>query len=65
MAKVWCEAIVDEPCSRDNLCQCVGILGGTPKVTRNKVTVEYEGAKTEAMMELFEQFTRHSIHITI
>lgn len=64
MAKVRCEAIIDEPRLRENLCQCVGILGYTPQVARNRIVVECEGEKANKMVELFEQFHRHSIHIT-
>lgn len=58
-----CEAIVDEPGNRRNLCDYVKFLGGIPCVHDNKVSVEYNGDKANAdkFIELFEGYARHSI----
>lgn len=61
--KVQCEAIVENPVQRDNLCQCIGILGGAPVVDKDKVSVVYDGEKGETMISLFEQHVRHKITI--
>lgn len=59
--KIRCEAIVENPMQRENLKQCIIILGGKPEVANDKVSVEYEGEKQETIIELFEHYTRHSI----
>lgn len=61
--RVVCEAIVDNPIQRDNLCQCINILGGIPVIHRDKVVVDYEGDKSDTMVKLFENHVRHTIHI--
>lgn len=61
MNKVICSAVVDNPQQRENLCQCVNILGGVPRVTGDTVCVEYEGINTEKFVQLFEHYTRHEI----
>lgn len=61
--KVRCEAIVENPVQRDNLCQCIGILGGAPVVDKDKISVVYDGEKGETMISLFEQCVRHKIII--
>lgn len=59
--KVICSAVVDNPQQRENLCQCVNILGGVPICSGDTVCVEYEGIKAEKFIELFEHYTRHEI----
>lgn len=60
---IVCEAIVDEPGDRRNLCDYVKFLEGKPCVHGNKVSVEYVGDKATAdkLIELFEHYARHSI----
>lgn len=59
--KVICTAVVDNPLQKENLCQCIEILGGVPTVCNDTVCVEYEGYNTEKFIELFEHYTRHEI----
>ena len=61
--KIKCEAILVNPAQQDNLCQCITILGGTPIVENDKVSVIYDGEKWETMVGLFEHYVRHTIHI--
>lgn len=61
--KVICTAIVENPQQRDNLCQCIGILGGVPIVGNDAVNVEYEGVNAEKLIELFEHYVRHEIKL--
>jgi len=57
---VRCIAYVDVA-QRDNLVQCINIIGGKPIVHKDQVSVEYSGEKEALMIELFEQYTRHKI----
>lgn len=59
---VRCIAYVDAA-QRDNLVQCISIIGGKPVVHKDQVTVEYSGEKEALMIELFEHYTRHEIQI--
>ena len=59
--KVICSAVVDNPQQKENLCQCVEILGGVPKCSGDTVCVEYEGYNAEKFIELFEHYVRHEI----
>lgn len=61
--RVICTAVVENPQQRDNLKQCIGILGGVPNEAGDTVCVEYEGeyAKAEKFIELFEHYVRHEI----
>ena len=60
-----CNAVVDNDQQIANLCQCIEILGGMPRVRRNTVCVDYNGPKDKAekFIELFEQYSRHGISI--
>lgn len=62
--KIYCVATLDNNQQIDNLCECIKIIGGTPRVSGNDVDVEFEGLdeKCELIMELFEQYTRHGIY---
>jgi hypothetical protein len=60
--KIVCTAVVENPQQRENLCQCVEILGGVPKCSGNTVCVEYdEGINTGKFIELFEHYITHEI----
>lgn len=59
-----CEAIIENPAQRENLRQCINILGGVPVIHRDKIVVDYEGEKIDAMVKLFEQYVRHRIRVT-
>ena len=61
--RVVCEATVENPIQRENLCKCINILGGLPVIHRDKVVTDYEGEKSDAMVGLFEQYVRHTIHV--
>lgn len=59
---VYCEATIKEPALRDNLRQCIKILGGEPYVHQDVVSVT--ATKNESrMIALFEQFELHSVQI--
>lgn len=62
---VVCSVVLEDERLRDNLCQCVNILGGTPSISGNTVCVDYSGSdKTaEKHVELFAQFPNHEIHV--
>lgn len=61
--KVICTAVVENPQQRDNLKQCVEILGGVPNIAGDTVCVEYDGepSKAEKFIELYEHYVRHEI----
>ena len=61
--RVICTALVENEMQKSNLCECVKILGGKPTISRDNVTVEYEGPTNIAnkFVELFEQYAVHSI----
>lgn len=63
--RVICTAVVEDERQRDNLCECVGILGGKPQISGNTVCIEYEGPERTATkyMELFEQYPTHGVSI--
>lgn len=60
---VICTATIDDERLRDNLCDCVKILGGMPMVDGNTVRVEYLGDDLRAskMAELFEEYSNHEL----
>ena len=62
--RVVCSAVLEDDRQRENLCQCVNILGGTPCISGNTVCVEYSGSETtvDKYIELFAQFPTHEIH---
>lgn len=62
---IYCEAFVTNPVQQENLIECIEILGGTPKVVNDKISVEYEGTPEECDIyaSLFEHYTRHGITI--
>lgn len=59
---VYCEVTVHEEKLRENLIQCVKILGGDPLVVADKVSVTTD-KNEDKMVDLFEQFLNHSIRI--
>lgn len=58
-----CVAVVDSDKQRANLCECVRIIGGVPKVDGKTVYVEYSGPEDTAdkYKELFSQFPVNGI----
>ena len=62
--KIHCEAIAEDSRLQDNLCECIGILGGSPNKNGSTVSVEYEGEESKVLqfISLFEQFSQHEIH---
>ena len=62
--RLFCVATLDNKAQIENLCECVRIIGGDPKVCVGDVSVEFEGSKDkcELIMELFEQYTRYGIY---
>lgn len=61
MDKCICAAKVIDPMQRENLCQCVSILGATATCSGETVLVEYEGDNATKLVELFEHYTGHEI----
>ena len=57
-------AVVENPIQRENLRQCLNILGLQPCIYRDVICMYCpdEGEKTEKFIELFEQYARHEIH---
>jgi len=57
-------ATVDNKQQRDNLVECITILGGKPDTSFCDVILEYEGTKDECdiFIKLFEQYHRHGIY---
>ena len=62
MALVHCGAEVWEEQLRNNLCQCITIIGGKPIVNGNNVSVDYKG-KPDKMVALFDHFPVHNITV--
>lgn len=59
---VYCEAIIPEEKLRDNIRQCIKILGGEPYVHGDKISVTVSKNESK-MIELFEQLSAHNISI--
>lgn len=60
-----CNAVIENKAQRDNLCDCIRILGGVPEVNKDTVSIDYDGPQTtrDKFIELFEQYPRHGISI--
>lgn len=60
---IYCEAIVEHLAQQANLIECIEVLGGDPKVCKDKISVEFEGDKErcDIFISLFEHFGRHNI----
>lgn len=59
---VYCEAIVEDTRLKNNLVQCIKILGGEPSVKDSIVTVRTD-KNEDKVIDLFEQFSNHHVHI--
>ena len=61
---VYAVATIDNPKQRENLCECIEILGGKPNVAFSDVVLDFNGSKEQCdkFIELFEQFPRHGIY---
>lgn len=67
MAKTMtCIAILDNRIQKDNLCDCIKILGGKPEVYQGvvRVNVEYPSGLADKLVRLFENYWRHEIVVT-
>lgn len=60
---IRCTATLSEEALKENLKQCIGILGGTPVVKGDIVSVDYDGPNEQKFAELFEQFSDHTISV--
>lgn len=62
---IYCEAVVENTTQQENLIECIEILGGTPEIHQDKISVEHEGIKDECdiFITLFEHYARHNITI--
>lgn len=58
MGHIICSAIVENDAQKENLCECIKILGGVPEVCENVVSVECEGSakNMSKFICLFEQY---------
>ena len=63
--RMTCSAIVEDPKKRDNLCECIEIVGADSVVMGNTVYADFSGdADTgKKLMELFKQFRQYGISI--
>ena len=61
--RVSCAAVVPDERQRDNLCQCVRILGAVPVVLGETVSVDYSGLFAERVVELFSHYSTNQIQI--
>lgn len=61
--RVICAAAVDDYSKRQNLCNCVSILGGTPNLSGNTVSVEFNGdaSVAESFVNLFKNYLSYEI----
>lgn len=57
-------AVVENPDQRENLRQCLNILGVVPCIYKDVVCMDCDeqDSRTEKFLELFEQFKRHEVH---
>lgn len=56
MKKCVCSAAVSDEKKRENLCECVRILGGFPIECGDEVSVVYAGEKATVMALVFQQY---------
>lgn len=61
---VRCSAVIEHPKQRENLRQCLNILGIVPCIYKDVVSVSFdsEDAGADKFIELFEHYSRHEIH---
>lgn len=61
--KILCTVLVQDNMQKENLCECIRILGGQPTISGSVVCVEFDGKPSEAekFIQLIEQYPRHSI----
>lgn len=60
---IICSAAIENEKQRDNLFDCIKILGGMPMVEGNVVSVEYMGddMKASKIIALFEEYPDHAL----
>lgn len=51
-----CETVVKDFGQRKNLCDCLRILGETPEVEGDKVSVTCQGKQHRLVVEVFRQY---------
>lgn len=57
-----CKAVVENPLQRENLCQCCNIIGVVPRIDGESVVAETnDELLSDKLIELFEQYARHTI----
>lgn len=63
---VTCTAVVDNKLQRENLCECIRIIGVEPNVNKNTIKVKIPRDSDEAtkLIALFEHYWRHEIKIS-
>ena len=63
--RVTCSAIVDDSRKRDNLCECIEIIGAEYTANGNTVYADYTGEKEtgQKLISLFSQYPVHGISI--
>lgn len=62
--RVSCVATIDNKEQRQNLCECITLLGGVPEINGTDVSVDFADnkEKCEIMISIFEQYPRHGIY---
>lgn len=62
--KIYCLATVTDELQRQNLFQCIEILGGKPFSISEEVTLDFEGSplQCDKFIELFSQYPYHAIY---
>lgn len=63
--RIVCNTIIDDPKKRDNLCQCIEILGAEYDVSGTTVYADFTGEEDTAkkLMDLFRQYKTYGISI--
>lgn len=61
---LFASVTIDNPQQKDNLIQCMKILGGNPRSELSDVVLDFEGTKEqcEKIIELVEHYPRHGIY---
>ena len=65
--KIHCEIVVDNAMQRENLIECLKIIGVEPIVKRDMVCADYEGKaddkQSKLLIEIAENYVRHFIRV--
>lgn len=56
MKKCICKVVIVDDIKRENLCECLEVLGGFPIECGNEISVVYAGENVEVIASLFSQY---------